>query len=97
MRGLISFNCTCEQRVYTYSGSTGACGVASAAAAMSAFIPVLLWLVQCSHECAEAVVNSVIAVARMISFMLPGGRLYLARMAMCKGGHWGYVNMLLEV
>ena len=54
----------------TYSGSTGLSGVLSAAAAMSTFIPVLLWLVQCSHECAEAVVNSVSAVARMVNFML---------------------------
>jgi hypothetical protein len=40
---------------------------------MSAFMPVLLWLVQWSHECAVAVVKSVVAVARIMDFIVVGG------------------------
>jgi len=75
----------CDQMLCTYRGSGNLGGVSSAAAAISAFMPVLLWLVQCNHECAEAVVSSVIAVARVISFMLLSGIEYLAKMSVSEG------------
>ena len=59
----------CGRLESTHSGSTSLGGVSVAAAAMLAFIPVLSCLVQCNHECANAVVNSVVVVARLISFI----------------------------
>jgi hypothetical protein len=37
---------------------------------MSAFMPVLLWWVQCSHECARDIFNSGVMAAKMIGFIL---------------------------
>jgi hypothetical protein len=62
----------CGYAEHAYSGSISRYGVSAAADAMSAFMPVLLWLVQWSHECAAAVVKSVVAVARIVDFMVVG-------------------------
>jgi hypothetical protein len=66
---------------------------------MSAFMPVLLWLVQWSHECAAAVVKSVVAVARIVDFMVVGeyGSLVVFCLFGEEGRCGGYMGIVLEL